>query len=440
MSHDPVTRGNNPAPAVVALRAGQHDPIWRNSLDIIVVTNADGVFQAVSPAWTRILGHEIVEVVGRSFRDFLFADDIEATSLALGSAAIGIDVNGFENRYRHKDGSARVLAWRTSAEGGMIYGFARDVTAERAQAADLLQRVLERERLWSTNPMLFARAAFDSTILEVNPAWTALLGWTPDELIGRSYAEYVHPDDADRSLDWARRLASGQKVEVLENRYRCKDGGTRVIEWAITADSDVFHCVGRDVTDRRAHADEVAALEAHLRQAQKMEAVGQLTGGIAHDFNNMLTGIIGGLDIIQRRLAVGQYDDLDRFVDAARQSGDRAASLVKRLMAFSRQQALTIETIDVNLLAGRVEDLLRQTLGGDVNLVQDFAPDLWVIDADASQLESALLNLAINARDAMPDGGQLKIETRNVALEEAACARPSELRAGNYVAICVSDT
>jgi len=418
----------------------ERDRVWRNSLDILVVADADGVFRAVSPAWTRVLGHDVSEVVGHSFRDFVFQNDAEQTLQAIISAATGIDVHGFENRYRHKDGSPRILAWRTSAEDGLIYGYARDVTAERAQAAELAKRVAERERLWSTNPMLFAVAAYDSTILEVNPAWTTLLGWTPKELVGRSYAEYVHPDDAERSLDWARRLASGLKVEELHNRYRCQDGGSRWIAWAITADDDKFHCVGRDITEQRAQAAEVQALEASLRQSQKMEAVGQLTGGIAHDFNNMLTGVIGGLNIIQRRLAAGRYDDVGRFVDTALECGARAASLVHRLMAFSRQQPLKRETIDVNVLAGRIDDLLRQTLGAGISLTQDFSADLWLIDADTSQLENALLNLAINARDAMPNGGLLTVTTRNVRFEECERSRPQELGAGNYVAISVGDT
>ncbi|MBA3730433.1 MAG: PAS domain S-box protein, partial [Sphingomonas sp.] len=341
----------------------ERDPLWRNSLDILAVADADGVFRAVSPAWKRVLGHDEVEVIGHSFRDFAIDDDAEFVAQSSSETGPSHDVNSRDSRYRHKNGSSRLLSWHTSAENGFIYGRARDVTRERAHSRQLAKCAAERERLWRTNPMLFARAAYDSTILEVNPAWTAMLGWTQKELVGKSYAEYVHADDAERSLEWARRKANGQTVEELQNRYRCKDGGTRWIAWAISADDDVFHCVGRDITEQRAQAEAVEALEAHLRQSQKMEAVGQLTGGIAHDFNNMLTGVIAGLDIIKRRLAEQRYDDIDRFVAAAGQSADRAADLVKRLMAFSRQQPLTIETIDVNMLTGRIEGMLRQALG-----------------------------------------------------------------------------
>lgn len=439
MAADLVQEARREAEAL-AERSAERDRVWRNALDVMVVADANGVFLAASPAWMRVLGHDVSEVIGRNFRDFVCSDDAEPTMEAIATAVTGIDVAGFENRYRHKDGSMRTLAWRTSAEDSLIYGYARDVTTERMQAAELAKRVAERERLWTTNPMLFAVAAYDSTILEVNPAWTTLLGWTPEDLIGRSYAEYVHPDDADRSLDWARRLASGLKVEALENRYRCKDGGTRWIAWTITADDEMFHCVGRDVTEQRLQAQAVQALEANLRQAQKMEAVGQLTGGIAHDFNNMLMGVLGSLEIVQRRIASGRFDDIDRYLDAARQSGERAAGLTKRLLAFSRNQSLNVRAFDADALTRGMECLLQQTLGGQGEVTIGIPSDLWPIEADASQLESALLNLALNARDAMPNGGRLTIDLANVRYAEADQVRSLDLEPGDYVSIAVRDT
>ena len=424
----------------LAERTVELDRVWRNSLDVLVVADANGVFRAISPAWTRVLGHDVSEVIGRSFCDFVFEDDAEKISRAIASAARVVDINGFENRYRHKDGSPRTLAWRTSAENGMIYGYARDVTTERAQAMELAQRVIERERLWSTNPMLFARAAYDSTILEVNPAWATLLGWTPEDLVGHSYSKFVHPDDAERSLDWARRLASGLKVEELQNRYLCKNGDTRWIAWAITADDDIFHCVGRDVTEQRAQAEAVIGLEANLRQSQKMEAVGQLTGGLAHDFNNMLQGITGSLAVVQKRIALGRTDDLDRFIASAVASAVHAGALIHRLLAFSRRQPLDPRPIQSNLLVASMEDLLRRTLGETIELKTMLNDELWLTLSDANQLESAILNLAINARDAMPDGGGLTIETSNTTLPGVDAMRIQDVIPGEYVCICVSDT
>jgi signal transduction histidine kinase len=180
--------------------------------------------------------------------------------------------------------------------------------------------------------------------------------------------------------------------------------------------------------------------EEALRQSQKMEALGQLTGGIAHDFNNLLTGIIGSLDILRRRLAAHRLEDLDRFMDAAAMSAHRAASLVHRLLAFARRQSLDTRPADVNALVAGMEELLHRTLGETVALQTRLGPELWQAMADGHQLENAILNLAINARDAMEAGGQLTIETANNSFDAQYAARHEDVQAGDYVVICVSDT
>lgn len=435
-------KGENLAPmnlgalnAALKTCAAQHDRAWRNSLDILIVGDAQGVFVAVSPSWQTILGHDPAEVIGRSFQDFVLEDDVIVTAEFIASAAAGVNISGFENRYRHKDGSTRILAWRTSAEDGLIYGYARDVTLERAQASELAARISERERLWNTSPMLFARAAFDSTILEVNPAWTAMLGWTAEDLVGRSYAEYVHADDAARSLDWAKRKASGQKVEELENRYRCKDGGTRWIAWTITADNDVFHCVGRDVTERMAQAEALKVRELDRLQTQKVEAIGQMMGGIAHDFGNLLTPIVGTLDLLHRT-----YKDDPRsvrLISGAQQSADRALVLISRLLTLGRRQHLKIGPVDIGALAHGMIDTIARTVGAEIEIVVDIKDGTPPAIVDANEFEMALLNLCINARDAMPDGGRLTISSDWVDHHESDTV---QLATGNYVRVCVSDT
>ncbi|GBD48641.1 response regulator [Methylopila sp. Yamaguchi] len=179
--------------------------------------------------------------------------------------------------------------------------------------------------------------------------------------------------------------------------------------------------------------------EEQLRQAQKMEAVGQLTGGIAHDFNNMLTGVIGSLDIIRRRIDSGRLDDLERFMTAASTSAQRAANLTQRLLAFSRRQSLDPRAIDVNALVRSLEELLLRTIGESIVLQLSLAEPLDAAIADANQLESAILNLAINARDAMPDGGALTVETREVEIEPGA-RHDRDLPAGAYIVITIADT
>jgi signal transduction histidine kinase/CheY-like chemotaxis protein len=183
-----------------------------------------------------------------------------------------------------------------------------------------------------------------------------------------------------------------------------------------------------------------AQAEAALRQSQKMEAVGQLTGGIAHDFNNMLSGIIGSLEILKRRIAAGRLDDVQRFMDAAWTSATRAAALTQRLLAFSRRQSLDPKIVDLNSLVNSLEVLLRRTINEQSVLTIKLAPDMPSGIVDANQLESALLNLAINARDAMPEGGLITVTTGSIDLHEAAAAAALGLARGRYVTIAVSDT
>ena len=200
--------------------------------------------------------------------------------------------------------------------------------------------------------------------------------------------------------------------------------------------ADLEHALDR----LKREAIERERAEAALRQAQKMEAVGQLTGGIAHDFNNMLTGVIGALDIMKRRIAANRLDDLDRFMDAATTSAQRAAGLTARLLAFSRRQSLDSRAMDVNRLIVSLEDLLQRTMTERIDVSIAPATDLPAGIADANQLESAVINLAINARDAMPEGGELTIETRVAELDDPYCAAHPGVSPGRYVVVDVSDT
>ncbi len=231
----------------------------------------------------------------------------------------------------------------------------------------------------------------------------------------------------------------GQPAIRFPNRYRCKDGSYRWISWVGVPEDGMVYCTGRDITEEKAAADQLLEAQEALRQSQKMEAVGQLTGGIAHDFNNLLQGITGSLDRIQRRLAEGRTHDVDRFLKGAMDSANRAAALTHRLLAFSRRQTLDPRPTDANRLIGGMEDLIRRTMGPDVTVEVVGAAGLWPIRVDASQLENSLLNLCINARDAMPGGGHLTIETANKWMD-ARAARDRDLPPGQYVSLCVTDT
>ncbi|PIK71472.1 hybrid sensor histidine kinase/response regulator, partial [Methylobacterium frigidaeris] len=184
---------------------------------------------------------------------------------------------------------------------------------------------------------------------------------------------------------------------------------------------------------------ELMRAEAALRQSQKMEAVGQLTGGIAHDFNNLLAGISGSLELMQTRIGQGRLKDVDRYMAAAQGAARRAAALTHRLLAFSRRQTLAPRPTDVNHLVAGMEELIRRTVGPAIEIAVEGAPDLWTVLVDPPQLENALLNLCLNARDAMPEGGRIAIETANLRLD-AAAARAHDIPPGDYLSLCVTDT
>ena len=209
---------------------------------------------------------------------------------------------------------------------------------------------------------------------------------------------------------------------------------TKASEVALRELNDTLEARVREAIAEREQAEE------QLRQSQKMETVGQLTGGIAHDFNNLLTGIVGSLDLMQTRINEGRIENLTRYSGLAMASAQRAAALTHRLLAFSRRQPLEAKAVDVNRLVGSMDDLLRRTLAERIRLEVVVAGGLWLTLCDPNQLENAILNLAINARDAMPEGGRLIIETANSFLDDAYAAREIGVRAGQYVCVCVTDT
>jgi signal transduction histidine kinase len=225
----------------------------------------------------------------------------------------------------------------------------------------------------------------------------------------------------------------------MENRFRHKDGSWRWISWTMTAQDGVIYMIGRHVTAEREAAEALRRAEDQLRQAQKMEAIGQLTGGIAHDFNNLLTGILGSLEMLQARIRQGRVGEVGRYVEAAVNSADRAAALTHRLLAFARRQPLDPRPLDVNKLIASMEDLLRRSIGEAIAMEFSPASELWLTFCDRNQLETVLLNLAINARDAMPGGGKLVFGTRNTEVDEVS-SRYLDLEPGQYVCMTVADT
>ena len=300
------------------------------------------------------------------------------------------------------------------------------------------ERTRERDGIWQLSKDLLAIADENGVWLSVNPAWTRVLGWHANEIVGRTSHWLQHPDDPkqDRLLS----SAGETSTQSFQNRLRTRGGDYRSLAWTAVPQAGLFYCVARDVTEQFSREVTLARAEEQLRQAHKMEAVGQLTGGIAHDFNNMLTGVISALGLIGRRLKAGRTDGLEEFIEAGINSANRAATLTHSLLAFARRQSLDVKSQDINSIISGIREILLRPLGESISLELVLDPQLWPALTDANQFESALLNLALNSRDAMPDGGQLTIRTVNTHLEGPIQVHDGEIGTGDYVVVSVSDT
>jgi len=312
----------------------------------------------------------------------------------------------------------------------------RRLLAQKDQKVE--ERTRERDRAWRLSQDLLVVADTDGTLKAVNGTWTDLLGWQEHELVGRHLAEFTHPEDLDATLAVFAGIFEAPLTRSYEYRLHHKDGTFRYFAWTGAFEDGKVYANGRHTTARREQAQALAQAEEQLRQSQKMEAVGQLTGGLAHDFNNLLAGISGSLELLQARVAQGRINDLERFLVAAQGAAKRAAGLTHRLLAFSRRQTLDPRPTDVNRLVAGMQELIERTTGPEVAVEPVAGVGLWATLVDPGQLENALLNLCINARDAMPGGGKIIIETANRWLDERA-ARERDMLPGQYVSLCVSD-
>ena len=405
-----------------------------------------------SPRTAEIMGVPVDRLLTQREQAEMIHPDDRARVME-GSARLATTGNEFATEYRiiRPDGAVRWIAshgriMRDEAGAPIrAIGTIRDVTARReAQEeahrlnqtleAKVAERTAERDRMWRLSRDLLLVVDLRRRVRAVNPAVEGL-GYTTEAVLGRSMAGFIHPDDR-AAANRAMRAVATASIGEFPARLRAADGGWRHFIWSAAPGEGEAYVIGRDVTAETRRREELEQAQEALRQAQKVESLGQLTGGVAHDFNNLLTPIIGNLDLLARRLAkegAGEDERQARLIRGALESAERARTLVQRLLAFARRQPLQPGPVDLARLVGSLSDLLASTVGPAVRVVVKVASDLPPAMADANQIELALLNLAVNARDAMPDGGVLTIAALSVV-------DPPDLPAGRYVALSVADT
>ncbi len=434
-----ASRPRKPSPAPSPESTGQSaflQSVIAHSTDVVTILDADGTIRYVSPSAVRLLGESSV---GASLLGFVHPEDTEVVPRTLGRVLAEPESRvQVELRLRHADGTWRVIEasainlLEDPAVAGILVN-SRDITQRRA-AEDRLR--------WLTRAIEQAPAAVIITdqagnIEYVNPQFTVITGYELDEVLGenpRVLRSGQTPEEQYRQM-WSA-LSSGVawRGEICNKR---KDG---TLYWAHASISPIRDATGRvehfvgvqeDVTERR-------KLEQQLRQAQKMEAVGQLAGGVAHDFNNLLTAIIVHAELLREGMQANdpRVDDLDVVLSA----GKRGEALTRQLLAFSRQQVVQPVVLDPNAIVKSLERLLRRLIGEDILLETPLADEVGNVRVDPGQLEQVLLNLVVNARDAMPAGGRLSIDSAGVDLTEADWRLHDVPRPGRYVVLSVSDT
>jgi PAS domain S-box-containing protein len=407
---------------------------------------ADGSFLQLNPAGLRMLeADSFAQVANRSAHSFIVEEDRAAFRSLIDrvlrgeSCVLEFQIVGLKGGRRCLETHASPLRDATGAITAFL-GITRDITASKSAESELREA---RERLqWAVTAGKVGLWDWDLRTNKVyySSEWKHQIGYTDDE-ISNDFSEWqsrVHPDDLDHALQTVQVYLSGDDPDYESAfRFRHKNGSYRHI---LARGSEVRSGDGTRIRLLGSHVDitERTELQSQLMQAQKMEGVGQLAGGVAHDFNNLLTVINGTADLALMKLQ--EDDPLAAHFRQIRQAGDRAASLTRQLLAFSRRQIMKLDVLDLNDVVADMQGMLRRLIGEHIELAVVLAKSLGAVKADRGQIEQVVVNLAVNAQDAMPDGGTLTIETHDVELDEAYAAEHPSVRPGPHVMLVISDT
>jgi PAS domain S-box-containing protein len=417
-----------------------------SSGDAIVTNTLDGIITGWNPAAERLFGFAAEDAIGQNISIIVPDDRTAEVRSILERIGRGESVDHYETVRTSKDKRRIDVSLSVSpvkSSVGVIIGAAeivRDITESNRGREALLDSERMSRGIIDTALDAFVQMDDSGIIIDWNPQAQAVFGWSRDEAIGKALHKLIVPErHRPHCQDGIARFLRSREGAVFGKRFEIealrRDGNEIRVELSVTALSrrggTVFNGFIRDMT-------EAVAAEERNRQSQKMEAVGQLIGGIAHDFNNMLTVITGTIDILADGVA-----DKPRLASVAKlisQAADRGAELTGHLLAFARKQPLQPRETDINDLLVAVQGLLRPALGELIEIETVLEEDVWTALVDPTQLTTALINLADNARDAMPEGGKLTLETKNVVLDESDAGASREVPPGNYVMIAVSDT
>ena len=410
--------------------------------------DADGSLNWFNEQVYRYSGTQPGQLAGEGWTTIVHAEDSAHVAAAWRASVATAQNFEVEYRIRRADGAWRwhiVRAMPIIDDNGVVQrwvGTSTDIEDQKATASKLQQQVAERtaerDRMWRHATDVMLVTTLDGWITAANPAFARLLGWDEAEVIGTSIYKLLHPDDVHASSIEMASLAQGNSTFKFENRTLRKGGGHAILSWTAVPDEGFIHAVGRDMTAERAAADEMRRTSLKLQQAQKMEAIGKLTGGVAHDFNNLLQVISGNLQLLAADVA--GMPRAERRLEQALAGVTRGAKLASYLLAFGRRQALDPRVVRIGRFIAGMEDMLRRSLGEEIEVETVISGGLWNTLVDTAQVENAVLNLCINARDAMDGVGKLTIEVGNAMLDDHYARNHPELAPGQYVMIAVSDT
>jgi two-component system cell cycle sensor histidine kinase/response regulator CckA len=428
-----------------------HRTVFESANDILILIDRRGKILDVNEKLTDIGSYKREELLGKNIRTLTKMMTRKSLAIVIRNfmkRMVGINVPPYEVEMVRKDGEIinveiNAVAMRRNGKITGDLAILRDIT-ERKRAEEKMQESEQRYRsLFQNAHDMIQSVASDGSVIFANRAWLDTLGYTESELPKLNLFNIIHPDSKAHCMELFSKVMSGEAVDNVEITLIAKDGrsilieGTaapRILGGKVISSQGIF----RDVTERRAAEEALRKTEEQLRQAQKMEAIGRLAGGVAHDFNNLLTVITVSTDMLLKEIEEGDAKLQD--IQEIKKAAERAAALTKQLLIFSRRQVSEPEVLDLNAVVGEVEKMLTRILGEDIKLETVLEPNLQPVKVDRANIEQVIMNLAVNARDAMPDGGNLIINTENVTLDKRDFRGIREAKPGDFVCFSITDS